>query len=216
MREGPISFTVPLVREVMAGRKTVTRRLIKPQPTIDLMGNLCWKAGCYGQTPEGRPQVRSLALLSPYGKAGDRLWVRERARVALHGRPGHVRLFYEVDGATAMVLWPDRLKPAHVGRCVPNGVHREGARIFLDVVSVHAERLHDITEEDAWAEGVERHPEACGWLNYEPSPSFEEVSYHVTARESFTSLWRSINGAESWDANPWVWRVEFRRVEGSR
>lgn len=128
------------------------------------------------------------------------------------------RLTYAADAA---VLFADlervdaawrRPKAAERGNVTPLFMPRWASRLTLEVVSVRAERLHDITEEDARAEGVQRHPDANGWLNYEPSPAFEEVSYHLTARDSFASLWRSINGAESWGANPWCWRIQLTKV----
>lgn len=221
----PILFSGPMAQAILAGRKTQTRRAMKPQPAPNSPhdGGTSW---LYSATdglhiPCGTvghlTTAQKMGVRCPCGQPGDRLWVRERARVLesrYHFSEALVR--YEADGAEAWVQYPDRLTRTTEGHCIANGVHREGARTSLEVVSVRVERLQDISEEDARAEGVERHPEPFtrGWRNYEPSPAFESVTYHPTARESFASLWRSIYSAESWDANPWVWAVTFRRVEG--
>lgn len=240
MAERPVLFSVSMVRALLAGRKTVTRRLLKPQPApnsphdggtkwvFDAHKGLHIPCGTVGHLTV----AEKLGLRCPFGQPGDRLWVRETWRVSSEGNhyPSNEKSLYVEYRAGAVAGFGQQRSKFRVeedaglaARAWGKGrsyswrpsIHmpRWASRLTLEVVSVRVERLHDITEEDAQAEGVERHPEACGWLNYEPSPAFEEVSYHVTARDSFASLWRSINGAESWDANPWVWRVEFRRVE---
>lgn len=218
----PLSLWPDLVRAVLEGQKTQTRRLIVP--TV-----LDWQwVHSYGDGSFGRvgPDFESNSFTCPFGQAGDRLWVRERARVVgvwdRHGPP-MVRVRYEADGTDHLVTWPDRLKPVALGRCIPNGVHREGARLFLEVTEVRAQRLQDITEADARAEGVEPTDDPFQegneyWRCYRSNCEGRggECPGVPSARESFETLWGSINGPESWDANPWVWALTFRRVEASR
>lgn len=212
MRERPILFSGPMVAALLAGRKTVTRRMAK-----DVTGDTVpywpgWKHDGDFVRPEH----------CPYGQPGDRLWVRETWRAwALVGAGDLWRVQYAADEAHRDLVVGDVIPtdwecPRACARGNAPGIHmpRWASRLTLEVTSVRVERLHDITEEDARAEGVERHPEpfTSGWRNYEPSPAFESVAYHAAARESFASLWRAINGIESWDSNPYVWRIEFRRV----
>ncbi|MCY1043303.1 hypothetical protein OV208_18445 [Corallococcus sp. bb12-1] len=229
MRERPILFSGLMIRALLDGRKAVTRRLLKPQPAPNAPhdGGTTWvyrsKDGLH--VPCGTvghlTVAEKMGLRCPYGQPGDRLWVKEtwRPEASSMGHRIGWKLTYAADDA---VLFSDLArvdaswrcpKAAKNGNVTPLFMPRWASRLTLDVAAVRVERLHDITEEDSRAEGVQRLLEANGWRNYEPEPAFESVSYHLTARESFASLWRSINGPESWDANPWVWRVEFRRVE---
>ena len=186
--ERPILFNAAMVRAVLAGTKTQTRRVVKAarDPNIG-----CW------MTP-GEIALDSQTVqehISPYGKPGDRLWVRETFCDA--GEPPDPtkgrRYYYRADyagqpfGANAYGRW----KPS---------IHmpRAASRITLKITGVRVERLQDISEADAAAEGV-----AAKVTN--------DCSY--SAREAFVALWESINGGGSWDANPWVWCVEFKRLE---
>lgn len=189
MRERPILFSGPMVRALLAGTKTQTRRAIKPQPYVDEMGNACWNGWNYGQDTSGRPLFKTLAspiplsrmkrVLCPYGQPGDRLWVREAWAALTTG------FAYRADP-----IWNS--PPA--ARWIPS-IHmpRAASRITLEVTEVRVERLQDISEADAVAEGAFTDP-AC------------------PAYDAYRSLWESINGPGSWDANPWVWVVEFQRV----
>lgn len=231
-KERPILFSGAMVRAVIEGRKTQTRRVVTPQPAPNAPhdGGTSWvyrpneglhvPCGTVGHLTV----AEKMGLRCPYGQPGDRLWVRETWRAwALTGAGDLWRVEYAADGATRVLYPPpDWMCPRVLTReplpWAPS-IHmpRWACRLVLEVVSVRVERLQDISEADALAEGVERHPQPFtrGWRNYEPEPAFESVSYHPSARESFASLWRSINGPNSWDANPWVWVVEFRKVEGA-
>lgn len=186
MRERPILFNGPMVRAVLAGTKTQTRRIMKPQPHPDFLAR-----GLVAVTPQWPLQdgVRffmadgtSELVRCPYGAPGDRLWVRERMRVVGVGpspRAG-VRLRYEADGEERDVAdWPARLALPQYDKCLAYGGHREASRITIDVLSVRAERLQGITEEDIAAESVTRE-------------TIEEM------------LGREVS-------NPWVWVVSFAR-----
>lgn len=192
MKERPILFSTPMVRAILNGSKTQTRRIVKPQP-FEVRHGLPF-------TMEGLP-TRSISC--PYGQAGDRLWVREtfglygdKEQHVLHYRATHHR-----DGA-GMGWKPSIHMP------------RWASRITLEITGVRVERLHEINESDAVAEGVERYTgDQNYWRDYFANPNGSDRRSCLTAKESFCSLWSEINGAGSWDANPWVWCIEFRRVE---
>lgn len=186
MKERPILFNGAMVRAILAGTKTQTRRVAHP---------LCTTTGwSHGITDNGS----DLYFKSPYGQPGDRLWVREafaKTRVAQMPGLGEIYVYRDGDNRTD---YGGPWKPS---------IHmpRTACRILLDVVSVRVERLNDISEADAEAEGCSGGHSAI--------PSYP---YNATPCEHYKWLWESINGDGSWDANPWVWVVEFKRVEGGK
>lgn len=196
MAERPILFSSSMVLAILSGRKTVTRRLVKPAPM--------WHDEIPG---------RQAAGCCPYGTPNDRLWVRETWRAwALVGAGDLWRVQYAADGAHRDLVVGDAIPadwtcPRACERGNAPGIHmpRWASRLTLEVVSVRVERLHDITEEDILLEGVtvNRVAEWCK-VSWSDMP---------TLHDAWRVLWNHINGAESWDANPWVWRVEFRRLE---
>jgi hypothetical protein len=141
----------------------------------------------------------------PIGDTGQRLWLRERARVlelAIGGLGRMVRLAYDLDGiASTWLPYPARLKEPVVGHCIPNGVHREGARNFLEVVEVRAERVVEISEQDAILEGVDREVYEAG--------GFVPSGYY---RAGFFLLYDSIYGAGA-HARDWCWVYTLKRAE---
>jgi hypothetical protein len=206
--ERPILFKGRLVRAILAGAKTQTRRALRlPAWITDQAGaidRLRYQLG-RGEYPglakyvDGRPVRR---FTCPYGAPGERLWVREtHAQFAVGNRTGDAPLCVAYratcgeDGGFDYVHNGDEIMRLKVTKWTP-AIHmpRWASRIDLEVTAVRVERLHDITEEDAHAEGV-----ALG-----------EGDTNATRR--FFEGWREINGDESWDANPWVWVVSFRRV----
>jgi hypothetical protein len=229
MKERPILFSAPMVRAILDGRKTQTRRVVKPQPTCGLTP--ChWSPTGWGYTnPEGgcRCSRDKHGPRAP-GAPGDRLWVRETFAAVYdcpdlpceceEGAARHRRAIY---AATE----PDEIGDYACGfdcnhdepgcaRWTPS-IHmpRWASRITLEVTGVRVERLQDISEEDAKAEGVERsNDERWPWRSYDKQTCVP----FAKASTSFMSLWVSINGAGSWHADPWVWVVEFRRVEEQR
>jgi hypothetical protein len=224
VKERPIPFNGPMVRAVLAGTKTQTRRLVKPQPFADPNGNgWQWHGGPrLVRAGFGAPYLHtSLASMvagmlkaAPYAP-GDRLYVREAWAVWFdcYVKDRDEPTFYREE----FERWPeDALRPA---RCRPS-IHmpRWRSRINLDVVSVRVERLQEISETDAWAEGCIRGDadDVGGFFPAEePIPARGGGSLGVRgwdcALDWYADLWESINGAGSWDANPWVWVVEFRR-----
>jgi hypothetical protein len=197
MTERPILFSGEMVRAVLDGRKTQTRRVIKLQT-----GDTFDERALAGAIQEWRPALdgtRVAALVRcPYGVPGDHLWVRERQEVTNimrneDGRPIAVQVRYRADDCeSAFIGYPERLKgDPVVGKCLSYGGYRESSRIHLEVTSVRVERVQDISNEDCLAEGV--------------SPCIHEPA--------FADLWDSINAKRGygWEVNPWVWVVEFKR-----
>jgi hypothetical protein len=190
MTEKPILFFAPMVRAVLAGTKTQTRRALRGfcppnRPEYDSeSGRLEWFNG----------DEVFVGMRCPYGQPGTKLWVREAWRHRAIGEGGHperggyvYRATENLDGLA------ERWKPS---------IHmpRDASRITLEVTGVRVERLQDISENDAMAEGAEP------ILVPPDGGSFPHV-------EGYRALWESLHGAGSWDANPYVWVVEFRRLE---
>ena len=206
MKERPILFSGPMVRAILDGRKTQTRRIMKPQPTYDgfWWSHKGYSCGGEKQFRDGLP----LFVGCPYGKVGDRLWVRETC--CSDGWSVH----YLADNdhrEFGETRYDDVIKLHHYSggfsRQVPS-IHmpRWASRITLEITGVRVERLNEISEADAYSEGVTITSGQSFASNGNPELRNE-------ARCAFQSLWNSINGPESWAANPWVWAVEFKRIK---
>ncbi|WLW59870.1 hypothetical protein RA224_21885 [Achromobacter aegrifaciens] len=208
MRELPILFTGPMVRAILAGNKLQTRRMKAleyfSRPENDPDGWWCARISdgyaymVYKQSPHER------AVRCPYGQPGDRLWVRETWAFGIHAmaarRDDEGPFVYAADGTTQGRLG-DRWRPS---------IHmpRHASRLMLEITGVRVERLNDISEADARAEGC---PFTWDGKQYEPPPP-EVDSWQGYGRASFSLLWSQINGPDSWTTNPWVWVVEFEQV----
>lgn len=186
MSEKPILFSTPMVQAILDGRKTITRRIVKEKPPI-----------------------------TPYRcryKVDDVLYVRETYMEAPNYPDLPEEYYYK---ASMCEQFLDEWK----GCWKPN-IHmpKVAARIFLKVTNVTVEHLNDITEQDAIAEGVEPFMNDY-YKHYSPELEFTKESlaegrpFCRSARSSFTSLWNSINGKHSWLENPWVWVIEFKKIE---
>lgn len=193
MKERGMIFNGEMVRAILDGRKTQTRRPVK-FPVLDK--NLgCELAGneLAGELSAGN------YLNSAFGKPGDRIWVRETwARYNIDQNSHDIAY-----RATTPADWPEE------GRWRPS-IHmpRWASRILLEITDVRVERLNAISQENAQAEGME----LTGWRpTYSDPDSGGEV---MTPYDNFAELWSSIYGDESWKANPWVWVIEFKRVKG--
>ncbi|MCE1082120.1 hypothetical protein LU642_16120 [Pseudomonas asiatica] len=228
MKERPILFSGPMVRAILSGQKTVTRRVMKPQPQkapVDVFDGVpSWDSptNYAGEvqmnTQHGKP--------CPYGKPGDRLWVREAwAQINVAQAPGESWVVYrECDNRTD---YGGPWKPSIHMR-------RRDSRILLEVTDVRVERLQDISDDQAKAEGMvytdfgmqERLGKVSldGGKTFYPMKPQQAPGWHAggathpdqcldRARWAFANLWEKINGEYSWDANPWVWVVEFKRIE---
>ncbi|WP_130888987.1 hypothetical protein [Pseudomonas sp. Sample_21] len=201
IKERPILFSAPMVRAILDGRKTVTRRACKPQPS----------ANAHTTSAEGSPmgawwETGKHLNRCPFGQIGDRLYVREtcfindfREAAVPVGERADCEVHYRADGV------PDFEGEEELIRWRPS-IHmpRWASRILLEITDVRVERLQDITYEQAAAEGVHRGPlrEWCA--------SDEGGACHKYPIPAFRDLWQSTGG--DWDANPWVWVVEFKRV----
>ena len=228
MTERPIPFNAPMVRAVLAGTKTQTRPAMYvpsklDRAILDLRYPPSYGDGEWPNLPPGKAWT-----LSNWRKVqpGDRLWVREAFRftdvfdadspsrvgercVDAGYRTPWAPIQFEAD--RARLNWQHTGTPPHEGQPRPGKLRpamfmpRWASRITLEVTGVRVERLQDISEADAQAEGA---------------PSADLVSgrecifpHQGTYRWGFRLLWESINGPGSWDANPWVWVVEFKRAE---
>lgn len=215
MKERPILFSGPMVRAILDGRKTQTRRIMKPQPTYD---GFWWSHK--GYSCGGEKQFRDgLPLFAgcPYGAVGDRLWVRE----ACCSDGWSVHYLADNDHREfGETRYDDVIKLHHYSggfsRQVPS-IHmpRWASRITLEITGVRVERLNEISESDAIAEGIESKPQPYGKeLDWKYYGWLEKLNQWSTCPiRSYESLWNSINGPESWAANPFVWVIEFKRIE---
>ncbi|MDM2958747.1 hypothetical protein [Citrobacter sp. CK202] len=201
MTERGMIFNGEMVRAILDGRKTQTRRIIKPQPEATLSGSLSGKWLSRPLNGLLLPKIEDIAIHCPFGAVGDRIWVRETWARYNIDQDSHDMAYR----ATPPTDWPEE------GRWRPS-IHmpRWASRILLEITDVRVERLNAISEEDARAEGIIDggclncgEPEPCGCVNPQPD-----------ATDVFAYLWQSIYGQENWDANPWVWVIEFRRIDG--
>lgn len=214
MKSRGMIFNSEMVRAILDGRKTQTRRIVKG---TDGAVKFCKEWDINGEeifVVLGEKDHTGMnpvfgAISCPFGAVGDRIWVRETwaeagacapdLKLYRANYPEHVPSIYE------------NVPPAEEIRWTPS-IHmpRWASRILLEITDVRVEQLNAISEEDARAEGIidggclncgELEP--CGCANPEPD-----------ATDAFAYLWQSIYGQENWNANPWIWVIEFKRVEG--
>lgn len=236
MKERPILFSGEMVRAILDGRKTQTRRIVKPQPYEDRKLGVCWEPKGKNH-PTGSPWycarnanwnpiTNAFADFyrdrggSPYGVAGHRLWVRETFC-------DDFKPFIYRASSTSTHYGEEKIKwkPSIF-------MKRISSRITLEITKVRVERLQDISKEDASAEGV-----ACRKCNDRGTYLEQFADNHLTAcqdcvrraeaaghrisrgqfvttdtRKTYSILWDSINGKWAWEKNPWVWCIEFQKV----
>ena len=198
-------FNGEMVRAILDGRKTQTRRIMTPQPAGDIARGVFPNPDALGWISSLKHKYGgTTAHFCPFGQPGDRIWVRETFRV--HSRATDVAtLVYKASERQSWTEQTHRVpvsvcdKPAVIEKWTPS-IHmpRWASRITLEITAVRVERLNDINDRDARAEGVT------------PDPIFPP-------RYIFAELWRSVYGDENpkcWQKNPWVWVIEFRRIEG--
>lgn len=227
MRERPIIFSAPMVRAILDGRKTQTRRVAKEfagRDDLDLiLRRFPHQNGC------------------PYGAPGDLLWLREAfsGPWCMEAQGGMAATPPSKWGATSRIwYWADG-SPTHGDWTRPRpSIHmpRWASRITLEIESVRVERLQDISEADAEAEGCEANPYPGPWWQgyrdvgngrlihqqsigetppdwmIEPKRMHDHKHLDMSAVDAYRALWFQINGLDSWKANPWVWVVSFRRI----
>lgn len=205
-------FNAEMVRAILSGQKTQTRRIMKAQPVLNGSFYEVYGAG-WSKGVKSVPAVNghSLSNNCPFGAVGDRIWVRETWQGPLvdfehsddllrnaekYENPENC--VYKADGVPAPEFYDadDNLRC-----CWRPSIHmpRWASRILLEITNVRVERLNDISEEDARSEGVT------------PTPLPAEKL--VGGKLAFAELWASIYGYENWQANPWVWVIEFKRVQ---
>ena len=214
MTEKPILFSATMVRAILDGRKTQTRRIMKPQPVGPVFVATDPETPRYCLPYNETLTMGELAMRCPYGQPGDRLWVREtcRAEELPSGLDGVRYLaddcFIPIENTEAasdawlsLAAYGQRLSGHQKYRKV-SAIHmpRWASRITLEITGIHVERLQDISESDALAEGIDP-----------KFPQDEQVANAAMMR--YADIWESINGPGSWAANPWVWVVEFRRMK---
>ncbi|MGT2505734.1 hypothetical protein [Cupriavidus basilensis] len=239
MKERPILFSGAMVRAILDGRKTQTRRVVKPQPTSGLDGwDWSWPIPGKNVTPgtfnRWRDDVKNALspYYCPYGQPGDRLWVREAWSIDMLGAFGTDKgyestyeLTYKAGGdereIRVLPSEPDpyiKLYDTQRGDWRPS-IHmpRWASRITLEITGVRVERLQDMEaqtafESDALKEGIHAIHHGDGDYYYNAFRNEPHPRNWVDPADAFKELWESINGAGAWEANPWVWVVEFRRV----
>lgn len=220
MKHIPILFSTPMVQAILEGTKTQTRRVLKPQPidNTEIDGNFFdGKSRGYVKV-DSHPNWREQFVFefSKY-QPGDVLWVRETFRRVMDMETNEQWIeyaadnpepIYECDGDGFKLFNRDgtpKMLPFKPSIHMP----KTACRIFLKIKTVRCERLQDINEDDACREGIELIDHNC-FRNYDESNPYQFLEDPIG---SFKSLWQSINGGESWDANPWVWVIEFERCE---
>lgn len=199
MKDRPIIFSTPMVQAILGGNKSQTRRIVN-------FKKIAKRSGCTNGTLAYSDTFKSWAVFDgngdadlclvncPYGEIGDRLWVREPFSVYRH--PVFPVVHYKADDPTDRSL---KYKPS---------IHmfRWQSRITLQITNIRVARLQDISGDDCISEGIDRF--ASAFRNYS-----EESAWITSPKHSYKSLWNKINGADSWDLNPFVWVIEFKRVD---
>lgn len=235
MKEIPSLFQGPMVRAILDGSKTQTRRIVKGMPSDVVMpryyGPYTDGLASSGSAPREAianslgwfvPDASDLwpcndgdRIRCPYGQPGDQLWVRETwmdmQGTGIEARDSEGKLTrYAYAADTPPGSYGDECRKEYGLKWKPS-IHmpRCACRILLEIESVRVERLRDISEADALAEGIQRKNEK--WFKNYLMPDCPDAGFqHATG--SFWSLWESIYGAGSFDANPWVWAIKFKRV----
>lgn len=233
MKERGMIFNAEMVRAILDGRKTQTRRIMKPQPEPCPRGGHWWPSNAFKTMLHVEDEMQNgkggwgglVGDACPFGDVGDRIWVRE----TFQGPLVHEELFEEYSAYPEKFETPEYCEYAADGGVRPEycdlddnprhgwrpSIHmpRWASRILLEITNVRVERLNAISEEDAEAEGIDM--EAL----YDSQDCYDCIAdNNMTGRPTVTGafkyLWESIYGEESWKANSWVWVISFKRVEG--
>ena len=211
MKEHPILFSCEMVKAILDGQKTMTRRVVKPQPptrVTDII-SLC------GEWLSAYPNRKAIKpfeykTVCPYGVHGDRLWVRETWNVFTVGWDdynGGWEIGYQYEEIPKKL--PEHCNIVYAASHADDGpfrpsIHmpRWASRITLEIASIRVERLQDISEEDAQEEGIITDPKL----------------WDACYIDGFIRLWDSINAARgfSWERNPWVWVIEFKKLKPNK
>lgn len=243
MKSRPILFSAPMVRALLDGSKTQTRRIapirnlnIRRHPgdmvtwSVSFLKAIKGVLSSHSGAKVSELQARRIiaSQFNPYGQPGDQLWVRENGWERPLRTPNMMRrgadtwkpYYFDADGLTEQdsadfKAWGFKRRPS---------IHmpRWASRITLEITGVRVERLQDITEVDAEAEGLAAITKDGKTIKYgipdrDGLPGNDDEGWAWTKwstdpRKAYRTLWESINGPKSWDANPWVWVVEFKRI----
>ncbi len=226
----PILFSTAMVQALLAGRKTQIRRIMKPQidpckheefieaswkyqpiewSEIGLKNGFAYCGRCGHGSQYGKDYS---GIKCPYGKVGDILWVRESFITGAEMEDGYHKI-NEITGDCIINTWYKASSPDLMwwdGDDCPldsvpwkPSIHmpKTACRIFLQITDIRVERLQDISEEDAMAEGAQ------------PLHPITESYFEGEFQQGFMHLWCDINGQDNWDENPWVWCISFQQVE---
>lgn len=229
MKEIPILFNGEMVRAILEGRKTQTRRPVKDgpdesyyrYPVVDKYGDCQWfsdkddigyedELDDEGEYPDVFPSHYE-AIRSPFGSIGDRLWVRETFCVGYKDEDGDMSCLVPTGESEQIANRMAKYKASHVMpkhsafKWTPS-IHmpRWASRITLEVTDIRVQRVQEISEEDAMAEGIDL-------------KGYRSNTFGISGREHrivFSTLWQSIYN--TWDANPWVWVATFKKVEAAQ
>lgn len=233
MKERPILFKSEMVSAILDGRKTQTRRIVPDwqQPKLLDDGQFMavgqrhrrWGFGCFGKTESECMRELSEHGASPYGHKRDRLWVRENGwerpartpKMMREGADTWEPYYFDADGYTD--IEHEQFKEWGFKRRPSIHMPRWASRIDLEITDVRVERLQDISEKDANAEGINCYPfrPDDGWPicnGYTHKPDDGKCTLHESSVAAYIYLWESINGPGSWNANHWIWVIEFRRI----
>lgn len=192
MKERPILFNGDMVRAILDGSKTQTRRIMKPQPFIDEHGWFRWEGhepgspyGAYSSNHIDRDAINIfVGKCCPQGNKQDRLWVRET-----FSANEFMECTYRADGTVPCGWTPSIHMP------------RWASRITLEITNVRVERLQEISEQDAAAEGFDN----------SKSRAAIETGWHEKPKAAFHRTWDQIY--QNWNQNPWVWVIEFKSIQ---
>ncbi len=210
MKERPILFNTAMVKAILEGRKTQTRRILNcdhPVVTGFVPNGIYdyWKGTAKSDAViQQYISTFPFTIKCPFGIVGDRLWVRETFRLFDSDECPHA------DFPCGCPSWGTPLyRASHDcfdGEKWTPSIHmpRSASRILLEITNIRIERLNDISSDDAKAEG----------FDYSTHPSAIEMGYAIGAKTNFRFTWEQIYGQNAWNKNPWVWVVEFRVIEG--
>lgn len=222
MKESPLLLNSEMVKATLENIKISTRRPIKPQPPhnaamVEYKGNIYEIEELRNKVSWFEEEAGDLwpcnifdAIKCPYGRIGDSLYVRETIDIN-----GYLDLYYKADNKAVMkdmpVNWYYR-RPEFIGSIPSIHMPKWGARIWLEITNIHIERIQDITEEQAISEGIRfLYKDKCSGNDfYGTIPENFEVMA-PNAYTAFMNLWNSLY--KTWSDNPWVWAIEFKRIE---
>lgn len=225
VKQRPILFSTPMVKAILEGRKTMTRRItgleiINEDPNdwqfewADFSLKLPWRFTQLSTVNKKSLKDRTFnqeEIKCQYGKIGDILWVRETWSEPILYDGFEQNYYYKADN-----IQRSDIKSRHIGDKWKPSIHmpKSACRIYLEILNIRVERLHDITEAAAINEGIKE--------GVELEDTKHELTYYQyvfggnryqSAVKAFRMLWIKINGSESWDLNPFVWVIEFKRIE---